>query len=238
VTAGSQHERLGESLMFELSVEEAFEQLGRIFPPGPFLDRRLGRALSFQALYEMDIGHHPPDQVLERQATSYRQTASSSFPAEVVHAANAFAQTLVSGVLEQRAPIDDLIQQRAPLWPLVQMSAVDRNVLRIGLYESLFGNATVPLRTAINEAVELAKLFGSETSAKFVNGVLGRAVETSANREWATESSPSSQTTESGRRAARASGRLTRQAAQTRPPTLHHTQDDEKGALRDDGRER
>ena len=82
-----------------------------------------------------------------------------------------------------RPAIDALIQQRAPLWPLAQMSAVDRNVLRIGLYESLFGNATVPLRTAINEAVELAKLFGSETSAKFVNGVLGRAVEASASGE-------------------------------------------------------
>jgi N utilization substance protein B len=64
------------------------------------------------------------------------------------------------------------------------MSAVDRNVLRIGLYESLYGSATVPLRTAINEAVELAKLFGSDTSAKFVNGVLGRAVEASASGEW------------------------------------------------------
>jgi len=70
------------------------------------------------------------------------------------------------------------------------MSAVDRNVLRIGLYESLYGNATVPLRTAINEAVELAKLFGSETSAKFVNGVLGRAVEASVSGEWPPTPSP------------------------------------------------
>ena len=89
-----------------------------------------------------------------------------------------------SGVLANRAQSTAVIQQRAPLWPLAQMSAVDRNVLRIGLYESLYGNATVPLRTAINEAVELAKLFGSETSAKFVNGVLGRAVEASASGEW------------------------------------------------------
>jgi hypothetical protein len=70
------------------------------------------------------------------------------------------------------------------------MSAVDRNVLRLGLYESLFGNATVPLRTAINEAVELAKLFGSETSAKFVNGVLGRAVEANASADAPQPSSP------------------------------------------------
>ena len=131
------------------ALEHQLELLRRVFTPGPFLDRRLGRAFAFQALYEMDLAHHPPAQVLQRLAEA----------------------------------IDGVIQERAPLWPLAQMSAVDRNVLRIGLYESLFGNATVPLRTAINEAVELAKLFGSETSAKFVNGVLGRAVEANATAE-------------------------------------------------------
>src|SRR5262249_54414929 len=101
----------------------------------------------------------------------------------VLTSATHYAQDLVKGVLAHRSAIDTVIQQRAPLWPLAQMSAVDRNVLRIGLYESLYGSATVPLRTAINEAVELAKLFGSETSAKFVNGVLGRAVEASVSGE-------------------------------------------------------
>ncbi len=164
--------------MIEPSIDEALEQLGRIFSTGPFLDRRLGRALAFQALYEMDMGHHPPAQVLERLAESFSQAAASPYAPEVLREATQYARELVSGVLANRSAIDALIQQRAPLWPLAQMSAVDRNVLRIGLYESLYGNATVPLRTAINEAVELAKLFGSETSAKFVNGVLGRAVET------------------------------------------------------------
>ena len=165
--------------MLERSVDEALEQLGRIFPAGPFLDRRLGRALAFQALYEMDLGHHSPTQVLERLADSFKEaTTASPYPTDVLEDATRYAQELVSGVLANRAAIDGVIQQRAPLWPLAQMSAVDRNVLRIGLYESLYSNATVPLRTAINEAVELAKLFGSETSAKFVNGVLGRAVET------------------------------------------------------------
>jgi N utilization substance protein B len=163
--------------MLERSIDEALEQLGRAFPPGPFLDRRLGRALAFQALYEMDMGHHAPGHVLTRLAESFRESTTSPYPSEVLTEATQYAQELVRGVLANRVPIDDLIQQRAPLWPLAQMSAVDRNVLRIGLYESLYGNATVPLRTAINEAVELAKLFGSETSAKFVNGVLGRAVE-------------------------------------------------------------
>jgi N utilization substance protein B len=169
--------------MLERSVDETLEQLGRIFPAGPFLDRRLGRALAFQALYEMDQGHHVPAQVLERLAAGFAEAAAPPYPADVLRAATNYAQELVRGMLANRSAIDDLIQLRAPLWPLAQMSAVDRNVLRIGLYESLYGNATVPLRTAINEAVELGKLFGSETSAKFVNGVLGRAVEASSNSE-------------------------------------------------------
>ncbi len=164
--------------MLERSIDEALEQLGRAFPVGPYLDRRLGRALAFQALYEMDMGHHQPSQVLDRLAEAFKEATASPYPAEVLREATHYAQELVDGVLANRTAIDGVIQQRAPLWPLAQMSAVDRNVLRIGLYESFYGNATVPLRTAINEAVELAKLFGSETSAKFVNGVLGRAVET------------------------------------------------------------
>ena len=181
--------------MLEPGVDEALEQLGRVFPHGPFLDRRLGRALAFQALYEMDMGHHSPAQVLERLSQSFAEAAGPYAP-DVLNDATHYAQELVRGVLANRAAIDGTIQQRAPLWPLAQMSAVDRNVLRIGLYESLYGNATVPVRTAINEAVELAKLFGSETSAKFVNGVLGRAVEASASGEWpAAETSPPSGST-------------------------------------------
>src|SRR5262252_7412460 len=177
------------------ATDEALEQLGRIFAEGPFLDRRLGRALAFQSLYEMDQGHHAPAQVLDRQAESFQEAAASPYPLEVLNDATRYAQELVSGVLANRAAIDAVIQQRAPLWPLAQMSAVDRNVLRIGLYESLYGNATVPLRTAINEAVELAKLFGSETSAKFVNGVLGRAVEASTSNEGPPHASDPGDTT-------------------------------------------
>src|ERR1700730_827124 len=180
--------------MLERSVDETLEQLGRIFPLGPYLDRRLGRALAFQALYEMDQGHHQPAHVIERLAESFEGAAASPYPPDVLHAATAYAQELVRGMLANRPSIDGLIQQRAPLWPLAQMSAVDRNVLRIGLYESLYGNAKVPLRTAINEAVELAKLFGSETSAKFVNGVLGRAVEASNSGELPPTESPQAAT--------------------------------------------
>jgi transcription antitermination protein NusB len=190
--------------MLDRGVDEALEQLGRIFPPGPFLDRRLGRALSFQALYEMDQGHHSPGDVVERLAGAFEEAVASPYPADVLHDATHYAQELVRGVLANRSAIDGVIQRRAPLWPLAQMSAVDRNVLRIGLYESLYGSATVPLRTAINEAVELAKLFGSETSAKFVNGVLGRAVEASASGEWQpAEPSQPSASHEPGSRAVR-----------------------------------
>jgi len=178
--------------VLERGIDEALEQLGRIYPPGPFLDRRLGRALAFQALYEMDQGHHAPAQVLDRLASVFAEDGPDPYSTEVLGSATAYAQGLVKGVLSNRTPIDAVIQQRAPLWPLAQMSAVDRNVLRIGLYESLYGNATVPLRTAINEAVELAKLFGSETSAKFVNGVLGRAVEANASGEGPPLQPPSS----------------------------------------------
>src|SRR4030088_1749678 len=114
--------------MLERGVDEALEQLGRIFPPGPFLDRRLGRALAFQALYEMDMGHHPPGQVLDRLAESFAAATASPFPKEILGHATHYAQELVRGVLDNRTAIDSLIQQRAPLWPLVQMSAVDRNV--------------------------------------------------------------------------------------------------------------
>ena len=176
--------------MLEQAEDELLEQLRRVFPPGPFLDRRLGRAFAFQALYEMDQGHHPPAQVLERQACDFDEGGPDPYTTEVLSSATQFARELVKGVLANRPAIDTLIQQRAPLWPLAQMSAIDRNVLRIGLYESLYGNATVPLRTAINEAVELAKLFGSETSAKFVNGVLGRAVEANVSGESPPAASP------------------------------------------------
>jgi transcription antitermination factor NusB len=163
-------------------LEPAADELnnsGRVFPP----DRSwiVGcRAFAFQALYDrwtrvtirrtgaLNGCHGVPEDGPDPYSPERALSATQS-------------QNIVRGVLTNRTPIDALIQQRAPLWPLSQMSAVDRNVLRIGLYESLYGNATVPLRTAINEAVELGKLFGSETSAKFVNGVLGRAVEANAS---------------------------------------------------------
>ncbi len=85
-----------------------------------------------------------------------------------------FIWRLIKGVKEKLAEIDKIISLSAPEWPINQIAAVDRNVLRLGLYELLFGNhEEVPPKVAINEAIELAKSFGGETSGKFVNGVLG-----------------------------------------------------------------
>jgi len=83
-----------------------------------------------------------------------------------------FARELVSGVVESRQRIDGIIQTFAPAWPLAQMSPIDRNILRLAIFEILLNNS-VPVKAAINEAVELAKSFGSDNSPKFVNGVLG-----------------------------------------------------------------
>jgi N utilization substance protein B len=91
----------------------------------------------------------------------------SSLPEETV----AFVRELVLRVLENRKSIDDMIRRFAPVWPLEQIATVDRNILRLGICEILFD--AVPVKVAINEAVELAKAFGSDSSPRFVNGVLG-----------------------------------------------------------------
>ena len=83
-----------------------------------------------------------------------------------------FAETLLRGVMDHCPGLDNIIQRYAPAWPVKQLSLVDRNILRIALFELLYSPAT-PRKTAVNEAVELAKVFGSESSARFVNGVLG-----------------------------------------------------------------
>ncbi len=164
--------------MLDAGPDSLLAQIRSVIPPGPFVERRLGRALAIQALYEMDLAQHQPNEVLGRFGGPDLPD-NSPYPRAVLVGASSYGQQLVQGVLARRDEIDGLIRERAPSWPLEQMSAVDRNVLRVGLYESLFAGATVPLKAAINEAVELAKLFGSESSAKFVNGVLGRAVESS-----------------------------------------------------------
>jgi N utilization substance protein B len=131
---------------------------------GPRGGRREARILAFKVLYEVDVARHPPGEVLERLL--------GAEPAEPKVAA--YARELIGGVLRERRELDRTIQERAPSWPLRQMAAVDRTILRLGLYECLYKRGIVPVKVAINEAIELAKLYGGDSSPRFVNGVLGR----------------------------------------------------------------
>jgi N utilization substance protein B len=122
----------------------------------------MARILALQTLFEVDAVGHSPDETVARLL--------QEDPAE--EDVKTFAHQLVLGVLDNRDRIDEVIKQTAPAWPLDQVAAVDRNILRLATYEILIDNS-VPMRAAINEAVELAKEYGGEASPKFVNGVLG-----------------------------------------------------------------
>jgi N utilization substance protein B len=124
--------------------------------------RRKSRIIALKALYEIDTVAHQPQDILARLLEE------AAAPPDV----EAFARELVTGVLEHQGEIDEVIRQKAPAWPLEQVAVVDRNILRLAIFEILLDNR-VPVRAAINEAVELAKAFGGESSPKFVNGVLG-----------------------------------------------------------------
>jgi N utilization substance protein B len=127
--------------------------------------RHRARILALQALFEIDIAHHDPDAVLQ-QRLAYKP---------LPEAGRDFARALVQGVLEHQAALDVLIQDNAPEWPLDQVAVIDRNILRMAIFEFVVEGNT-PVKVAINEAVELAKLFGSDSSGRFVNGVLGTIV--------------------------------------------------------------
>ncbi len=124
--------------------------------------RRKARIIALQALFEVDSVAHDAEETLNRLLEE------TSLPAE----AAAFARELMRGVLTNRERIDNMIQTHAPAWPVSQLAAIDRNILRLAIFEILLNNK-VPVRAAINEAVELAKTFGSENSPRFINGVLG-----------------------------------------------------------------
>jgi N utilization substance protein B len=124
--------------------------------------RHQARELVLQALYEADVAGHESAGTLERLIDEERLSAPAA----------RFARNLLTGVIDHRDEIDATIERTAPLWPADQLAPVDRNILRIAIREFLVDNLT-PVRAAINEAVELAKSFGSENSPRFVNGVLG-----------------------------------------------------------------
>jgi len=132
--------------------------------------RRKARTIALQVLFEVDSVAHDAEQALERLLVE------ASLPEEGAN----FARELVTGVLTNKERLDNMIQTHAPAWPVAQLAAIDRNILRLAMFEILLNNK-VPVKVAINEAVELAKTFGSENSPKFINGVLG-AVSAQANR--------------------------------------------------------
>lgn len=130
-------------------------------------NRHLARSIVMQTLFEWDFSGHNNDAALSALTDHIEEFAPGLEETE-------FMQVLLEGTLKKQKVIDEIITKAAPEWPLDKISAVDRNVLRLGLYELLFGNRDqVPPKVAINEAIELAKTYGGENSGKFINGVLG-----------------------------------------------------------------
>jgi N utilization substance protein B len=128
----------------------------------PIGARHRGRVLALQALYEADTSRHLAGEAVERLGAEKPESASVT----------AFAQELVRGVQSHQDEIDAIIAETAPQWPVEEVAVIDRNIIRLATYEVLFDDKT-PIRAAVNEAVELAKTFGSNSSPRFVNGVLG-----------------------------------------------------------------
>lgn len=132
-------------------------------------NRRLSRSIVLQTLFEWDAS----DYTLDMTALEERlQTNKQEFGA--TQADDPFMRDLLKTIMAKRQELDDIVGKAAPEWPIDKIARIDRNILRIGLAELLFADrAQVPAKVAINEAIELAKTFGSESSGKFINGVLG-----------------------------------------------------------------
>lgn len=130
--------------------------------------RHLARSIAMQSLFEWDFNGRDTEgitEILERNKHEFGSGLDEEYE---------FIDHLVKGTVDNLGKIDTIIEKAAPAWPLEQISAADRAVLRLGLFELLFGpRQEVPPKVAINEAIELAKAFGGESSGKFVNGVLG-----------------------------------------------------------------
>ena len=124
--------------------------------------RRKSRELTLQILYEIDSSGHGTEEVLNHVLAQERLSGENA----------GFTRELVMGVIQNKEKIDQNIQGFATAWPLAQIPVIDRNILRLAIFEILLDNK-VPTKVAINEAVELAKIFGSDNSSRFVNGVLG-----------------------------------------------------------------
>jgi N utilization substance protein B len=125
-------------------------------------DRTRARGIALQALYELDITDHPVGTVLQERASD------CGLDDDLVD----FFRSIVLGVLPIRSELDHFIADHAPEWPLDQVAVIDRNILRMAVWEFALAE-DIPLKVAINEAVELAKTYGSDSAPRFVNGVLG-----------------------------------------------------------------
>jgi transcription antitermination protein NusB len=133
--------------------------------------RRQSRVIALETLFEVDLVGHDAEETLLRRLEEHPQATPETI---------AYARRLVEGILAHAEELDRRISQAAPAWPIGQMPKVDRSILRIAFYELLVDNMAaperVPVKVAINEAVELAKLYGGDSSSRFVNGVLGAVV--------------------------------------------------------------
>jgi N utilization substance protein B len=129
--------------------------------------RHLARVMAMQALYEVDAVDGDPAAALDAVAAEHQARPR----------ARTFASGLVQGVLHHLEAIDAVIGEAAPQWPLAQVAGVDKAVLRVAVFELLFGRR-VPPKVAINEAIDIAKTYGGEGSGRFVNGVLGHVLAT------------------------------------------------------------
>jgi transcription antitermination protein NusB len=124
--------------------------------------RTRARSLALQVLYEVDIANHPP-------ADIYRSRLEDTPLSDEL---SDFARQIIFGVIPLTNTLDQIIAKYAPEWPLDQIAAIDRNILRMALWEFAVSHDT-PIKVAINEAVELAKHYGSDSAPRFINGVLG-----------------------------------------------------------------
>ncbi|MBQ6355337.1 transcription antitermination factor NusB [Candidatus Saccharibacteria bacterium] len=134
-------------------------------------NRHLGRIITLQSLYELEFRKKAGDATVDLDTI----IAKNIEPYEKALGDTEFVYALTRGVAKESKELDEFLTPLAPEWPIADIAAIDRNVLRMGVYELKNSGEAVPPKVAINEAVELAKAFGSDNSSKFVNGVLGTA---------------------------------------------------------------
>jgi len=128
--------------------------------------RTRARAIALQVLYEIDIVNHLPGDVLQNRLSETNLTENLA----------EFSRQIIFGVIPLRSTLDQYIAEHASDWPLDQVATIDRNILRIALWEFAVYSGT-PIKVVINEAIELAKMYGSDSASRFVNGVLGALAE-------------------------------------------------------------